>query len=684
MAKINFPQPTSYGQPGYLMQNPIVKAEEKIDPTPVYEEKAAPYRSYLMVRLQRAKEQRDRLHPEFSNKSYYQYFEENEKIANTYLEEPADKSEKKLSTGTVEGKLTTLLSHINNLNLTPDVYAYDENNVMHRQIGTGFTDIMAVVAEHDGGDDGGDKEKRMLRQRELLKQGTVFVEESWLTKYERKKVLKKKFSGEFANFAGYSEKLEKVYEGCNRDVLYGPSVFLGDITAFQMNDQPYVFKVAQMSYEVAKTIYGQFENWKFVKPGMGKRTPDEVSITGGGTIYDSKWRLTTLSQDQVEIITYQDQPNDEYMILINGILMVPPGFPLSAVTPSGKYNIAKQVLYVINAQFAYGKAFVSSGSIYELSRAIDRMLSLFELKTRKSINPPYINTTNRIIPARVLNPGAISMGLPPNALIPIGNESQGVTAAEYQMFKELQDNIEKATVSATFQGQNAKSGTTATEIIEIQRQAQLTLGLIISACTLLEVKISYLRLWSLIQYWMEPMTSPDGSKKYRSATRKTSVGRAGVGERRIILTENELPKPEVVRMLSLTDEVEKKMPVRIMYMNPKTIQEAKINWYIVVQPKEEETSSYHKVLFREMLGDAMSLMQLGAQMNTEGVTDEFAKVYNIDKSKVFQTMKVVDPTAMAAAGVDPGKVAGDRAAGNNMNPQGISKAPQTSQKTKVN
>lgn len=684
MAKINFPQPLSYGQPSYLTFNPVVKPEEKIDPTPAYEEKAAPYRSYLMIRLQRAKEQRDRLHPEFSNKTYYQYFEENEKIANTYLEEPADKSEKKLSTGTVEGKLTTLLSHINNLNLTPDVYAYDETNVMQRQIGTAFTDIMAVVAEHDGGDDGGDKEKKMLRQRELLKQGTVFVEESWLTKYERKKVLKEKFTGNFSNFAGYSEKLEKVYEGCSRDVLYGPSVFLGDITVFQMNDQPFVFKVAQMSYDVAKTIYGQFENWKFVKPGMGKRTPDEISAIGGGTIYDSKWRLTTLAQDQVEIITYQDQPNDEYMIVINGILMLPPGFPLSAVTPGGRYNIAKQVLYVINPQFAYGKSFVSSGSVYELSRAVDRMLALFELKTRKSVNPPYINTTNKIIPARVLQPGAISMGLPPNALLPIGNESQGVTAAEYQMFKELQDNIEKATISATFQGQNAKSGTTATEIIEIQRQAQLTLGLIISACTLLEVKISYLRLWNLIHNWLQPMIEPNGDKKYRRVSRETSLGRAGVGERKIILTEDPLPPPEVVRMLSLEDEVKKKKPVRTIYMNPKTIQEARITWYIVVQPKEEETSSYHKILFREMLGDAVSLMQLGAQMNIEGITDEFAKVYNIDKSKVFETMKVVDPSTMAAAGVDPSKVAGDRAAGNNMNPQGVSKAPQTSQKTKVN
>lgn len=634
MAQISFAQPLSYE--GSSVPNPLRSKPSKNEVVePDYTPQEQQYRNYLIQRLSAAQEARDLPRAEFNGKTYKQYYENNEKIANTFVEKPANETEAPLATGTIESKFHTLLAHLSNMNLTPEVLAFDRNNMTLMELGQAFTDIMSVVSEHDGGDDGGDKEKKMLRQNELLKQGTAFVQENWITKYEVKKKLKEKYKGEFKNFAGYTEKLEKVYEGCSRELLYGLNVYLGDITAFSMNDQPYVFTVEQMSYDMAETLYGKFENWKYVRPGCPDKTGTDTA-TGARTIYDSKFRMSRLTDSQVEIIKYQDQPHDEFMIMINGILMLPPGFPLSAATPAGRYNLTKQVLYVINAQFAYGKSFVSSGAVFELSRSLDNMLRLFDLKTRKSITPPYVNTTNRVIPPRVLNPGNITMGIPPNALQAIGQESQGVTSSEYQIFKELQDEIEKSTISNIFQGQSAKSGATATEIIEVQRQAKLTLGLIVAAVTLLEIKIGYLRLWNILGNWLEPVgTYNDGSRRYRNVTKDTNIDGAGKGQRKIIPIDGELPSPEAVRMLSLSEESTYGFPVRRMYLSPKIIKEAEIHWYVRVEAKEDATSSYYKLSFREMLGDAVSLIQAGAQLNIDGITDEFGKVYGIDKAKVF-------------------------------------------------
>lgn len=627
------------------------------------------YRTYLNNRLTRAQADRDTTHAEFSGKTYLSQFEQNEKDANTYLEPIKNSAESQLSTGTIEAKLVSLMSHVNNLNLLPEVLAYDRDNKSLNELGNAFTDIITVTSEHDGGDDGGDKEKKMLRQLELLKQGTVFVQEGWLTRYETKKVLNnKKYKGEFSDFAGYTEKLTKVYEGCARDVLYGPNVYLGDITKFSMNDQPFVFTVEQIHYDIAKTMFGHFEMFKYVTPGVQDATSNSTISVGGRTVYDAKWRLTNVREDQVEVIRYQDPTRDEYMIEINGILVLPIGYPLSAVTPGGRFNIAKQTLYVINAQFAYGKGFVASGAIHELAKALDRMIRLFELKTRKSINPSYINTTNKAIPASVLNPGNIVMGIAPNALQAIGNEGQGVTSNEFQIFKELQEEINNSTVSSVFQGQQAKSGTTATEIIEVQRQARITLGLIVSAATLLEVKLGYLRLWNIISNWMEPVGSyADGSKRHRNITRKMMIDGVGEGERRVIPIDGKLPSVEAIRMLSLEDEQNAGYPVRRIYLSPKALREAEINWYVRVQPKEEETSSYFKLLFREMVGDALTLMQLGATPNVDGLVDEFSTIYNKDRSKIFSSQN-----PMQDLQVDPGKIAGDKAAGNNINTQGVS------------
>ena len=667
MAYVNFAQPASYD--GNTVPNPLVVPKKNDIKDPKYTPKEYAYQSYLCQRLTRAKENRDTPLAEFNKKTYKRYYEENEKIANTYVEPVADKNEEPLSTGTIEGKLNTLLAHVNNLNITPIVNAFDRNNQTLRELGQSFTDIMAVLAEHDGGDDGGDKEKRMARQRELLKQGTVFVQENWVTRYEIKKRLKSAYKGKFKDFDGYDERLEKVFEGCARDVLYGPNVYLGDITAFSMNDQPYVFTVEHIDYSVAKTIYGTFENFQYVTPGVpDKTTADSTGSVSGDTVYDAKFRLTKVRDSQVEVIKYQDPSQDEFMIMINGIMILPPGFPLSAVTPGGRFNIAKQTLYIINSQFAYGKSFVSSGAVYELSKALDRLIRLFELKTRKSINPPYVNTTSRVIPARVLNPGNITMGIPANALQPIGSEGQGVTSNEFQIFKELQDEIEKSTISNIFQGQQAKSGATATEIIEVQRQAKLTLGLIVAAVTLLEIKVGYLRLYNIIANWLKPVdVFPDGTSRYRSVSRDVMIEGAGRGQRLIIPIDGELPPPDVIRILSLEDEQNYGYPVRRYYMNPKLVQESNIRWFITAEPREEETSSYHKIMFREMLGDAVSLVQLGASVNIEGLTDEYGKVYNVDKAKIFSGNAQQPP-------IDAATIVGDRASGNNV--AGVAKQPQ--------
>lgn len=669
MAYISYPHPIAYT--GYRLENPMRPDDERDKKTVTYDEKTWLYYSYLVNRLRKAQEARDTTHAEFGYRTYLKDYERKEKIANTFLEPKKNKSEKPLSTGTIETKLNALASHINNLNLMPTVYAFDKNNRQLRELGTAFTDVMEVTMEHDGGDPGGDKEKRLLRQRDLLKQGTVFVQEAYLTKYEMKKRLRKAYGGEFSNFAGYEEKLEKVFEGCSRDLLYGPNVYLGDITQYSINDQPYLFTVETMSYDVAQTIYGGFENWKFVRPGMVTDTAStEGSQLGGRTIYEQKFRLTSLKNNQVEIIKYQAQPDDEYAIMINGVLLTPAGFPLSAVSDGGRYNITKQVLYPINGQFAYGQAFITSGGVYEVARALDNMLSLFELKTRKSITTPYVNITNRVIPPEVLDPGNISMGIAPNALQPIGTEGQGVTSSEYQIFKELQDTIEKSTVSNIFQGQQAKSGATATEILEVQRQAKVSLGLIIAACTFLEMKIAYLRLWTIQAKWMEPTgTYSDGSRSYRSVSRETNIPKAGRGERMVILSDV-LPPPQVVRMLSLQDEQKKQMPVRRYYLNPQLVRDSQILWRIIVEPKEEETSAFHTLRFREMLGDALSIMQMGVSPNVDGITDEFGAVYNTDKAKFFSANRPQQPQLGGGEGDatrTAERIAGDRAAGNNVN-----------------
>lgn len=668
----DIPQETEIKDSATGTQNPAVKntEEQKDLPANFYTQDEKKYLSYLQKRLEDSKTMKETPLPEFNNKTYYQDYEENIKIANTRLPEKKNEDDVIVSAGTVEQKLEALLSHINGLDLSPEVLAYDRENNHISELGTALTDTVFMTEQIDGGEVGGDEEKKMLRQRELLVQNAVFVQEEWLRRFETKKKLKKEFDGKFRQDADfYSESLELVFEGPSRTLLHGPNVYLGDITEYFMERQPYIFVAFQQHYNIAKTKYGKFENWQYVKAGA----IPEGTTKESKTIYDNKWRLNEVKANHVEIVLYQDKPGDEFQILINGMPMLPIGFPLSAVSPMGEYNVVKQVLKPKHAKFAYGTAFVSSGSVKEIAALIDEMLKLFVLKTRKSFAVPYVNTSGRVISKRVLSPGRITMGIAPDALQPIGTEGQGVTANEYNILKELQDRIDKSTVSAQFAGQQGKSGTTATEVLELQRQAKLTLGLTISACTMLEKKLAYLRIWNIIENWFNPIDTKvvtvNGARQYinsyRKTTREANIENAGLGERQIIpydaLNENGdfnpegMPAPEEIRKMEFEAEDRTGKPVEMIFLSPHGLKVARVRWYVVINPKEKEGTAFFKVLFREQLNDMLALMQLGSIPNKDGLEEEFSRVWGKSRNKLFSKGA---PPAPELAGVSPGAAQG--------------------------
>lgn len=655
--------------PAPLLDQPMQRDTNPLDPgkqttetvESIYEDTDRAYLSFLQTRLQTGRDQKLIPYPEFNNLGYYQWYEQNEKISNTYLEGKKNDDDVIVSAGTVESKLDAVLSAVGNLNFSPDIFAYDDNNNDVASMGTGMRDILQQMDEMDGADGAGDEEKKLLRQRELLKQGTVFVQDEWIRKFEMKKKLSREYNGEFKVDADlWSGRLEKVFEGASRTLIYGPNVYLGNITEFYNENQPFIFCAYYHDYDVVKATYGEFDNWKFVKKGGTQLLPNNDQHT----IFDNKWRLNQVRDNQVEVIIYEDKTRDEFQVIINGVLMMPIGFPLSAVSPGGQYNIVKQVLRPFHDKFSYGKPFVAFGAIKEVSYLVDELLKLFVLKTRKSITPAYINTSGKVISKKVLSPGRISMGIPPDALHAIGTESQGVTNNEFAVLKELQDRIDKNTVSPQFQG-NRQDGTppTATEIEYMAKQAKLTLGLVVTACMLLEKKLAYLRLDIAIENWFDPtgttVQTIDGVRKivnkYRTTNTRIQMAGQGMGERRVIPTDQGLPTPETIRALEHQQTKAKGYPVRQIYLDADAVKRARLTWFIVINPREKESAAFELAKFREELTDMVSMVNLGSKPNTTGLEEKFAKIYEEARQKLFSTPalpppgQATDPNAAAAA-----------------------------------
>ncbi len=655
-------------------------------PSPKYSTDENSYMGAILYRLLNAKINRDSIKTEFNNMTYLQWYRNNENLANTYIVRNETNKDLAVQSGTVEQKLQTILAEVNRLNLVGEVRAFDKDNSELQELGIAITDIVHKTEEIEG-----DLENKLIRQLELLKQGTVFVQDNWVKKWQKTKKLEGKFDGKIAGTT-WTTKLEKVFDGPVRQVLYGPGVYLGNIREFDIKNQPFIFTMKLTSYQEAKSRYGAtdadgndvWERWKSVpRKRVSIVDLDNLQSMDVG----AGWSLTDLEEDMVEEIHYQDQINNEYQIFLNGVMMLPVGFPLSNLTPSGMFNIEKQVLQVINPFFSYGRSFIAKTE--QLSKLLDEMIKLLIIKTRKSIHPPYANISGKVISEKSLMPGAISMGIDPGALVPIGTEGQGATASEYQMLKELREDLDRITVSPQFQGEAGKSGTTAYEVSLLQQQAQKTLTLIIFAMGLLEKKVTWLRANYVLANYFEPIgTDVDEARNtlvniYRTISTKTILEGRGAGTRKIIpvesangMTPDDVYKADEYADTPIpTDGTRRRTreelgmePIQHMYLALDILRNCKYIFFSEVESKPRDTSTNAKLMFREELKDIQVLQAMGASPSIDALQGEYANIWGRRKEKLFGKPMAVPQEG--AEGKSSGNVANILGA-NSPVPQGV-------------
>ena len=594
--------------------------------TPNYTEDEQQYLKNLQVKLEYARDKRNQSFTEFDGLTYDQYWKQNEILANIELQPKKDIADIQYQSGGLRTKLFSLISSLISLNLTPEVSAYNENSLVDITTGQALEDVMEKTNNLEG-----DEEKQILRYYEMLKQGDVFLEEIWDDRDIIEKEPIKNYKGEFRGIK-IKAKVKKQEGKPVRNIISGLSVYLGDLTKYNFREQPYNFTVQYKQYDEAKKIYGRFDNFKnnYVKKSLAP-----FSGTADAALINNQWRLDPQMKDgMVEIIRYEDKPNNEYQIILNGVPMLPIGFPFP--WGYGEYNIVQQHYRPIRADFAYGKSFVFENK--NPIQLLDEMKRLAFLKTYQSFLVPMINISGRVLSSKVLLPGKITMGIPPNALQPIiPNIGQGVTNPEFAMIQELQKEIDSQTVSQTFTGSPERGEVLATQIVELQRQARIMLGITIASTVLLEEKLAYLRLMNIIQNWFNPLDQVVDTarhvleNKYRITTTEKIIEDRGVGLGIVYPTE-QLPNPDIVSKWENNLEDRIKMPVKITAIDPKALKEAKYTWVIIVVPKEKKTSEISKLLFNQMVTEAKNL---GLPLDPAYIQEQFAEVWEKNPNKLY-------------------------------------------------
>lgn len=579
-------------------------APKKDIPRLELEENEVKFRDHIILAAQNAYNQRQQAWPEFDDMTYEQAYISNAKAANAYIPPKNNPEDVRTVTGVTREKSNTLVSALLNYNLKPNVMAFDENDLPATLLGDTMADCIAKSRKLEFPMY---ENKRPDVIKELVDQGTVFVEEKWIEYAHLKKDIKNKKEVDLLRVQ-WDEEAEYVTKQATTDLLYGPSVYLGNMRQPYFILQPFVIVRREITRAEAEAIYGRWPHWKYVGCEVVASVPSAMS----GTMSNwGSWSMVETSVDMVEEIKYFNPWTNTYQVMLQGVPMLKPGFPLSFLTGQCRIPIACGKLEPL-PHFAYGRGF---GHKNKFNQALyDEMYKGIILKMRKSYQPPMANNTGQTLSKKIFFPANITNNIDPDKLREIGN-NQGITNSDTGIMQFLKQIIDESSVTSQFQGAGGVKEQTARETVELKQQQLMKLGLSIVGLMNLEIDLAWLRLFTILRHWTEPIDhelyEAKGQlkkvNKYRTESIESEFEDSEKGMRVVNFMEGELPHPEQVSAEDALMTKMKNKTIKNVYLNVEDLQNLRYRWFIDVVPTEKETSDLRAALFMDNLTQFMQL-----------------------------------------------------------------------------
>ncbi len=629
---------------------PEIKAKDEVEDL-VYSEDEGKFRDSIINQANKAYSQRNGIWPEFDDMTYEQSYVSNAKNANSYIPPKINPEDVRTVSGTTREKSNALVSALLNYNLKPSVLAFDEDDMPAVDLGDSMGDMIdkSRKLENPMYD-----VKRPDMVKELVDQGTVFVEDSWIEWSHLEKQIK---NADVTNLMKikWDEAAKKVYKLASTEVLYGPSVYLGNMRQPYFQLQPFVITRKELTRSQAEAKYCDWERWKNVQYGITQT----VSTSMNGLVSNwGSWTMVEVSQDMVEEIKYYNPWTNTFQIMLSGTMMLPIGFPLSYLTGQCRVPIACGKLEPI-PHFAYGRG-ISHKTKFNQA-LLDEMYKGLILKMRKSYQPPMANNTGQTLSKRIFYPANITNNIDPSKLQEIGTNG-GISNSDTQALQIIKEVIDESSVSAQFQGASSKGDQTARETVELKQQQLMKLGLSILGLMNLEVELAWLRLFLILKNWTQPIDSgieeaKDGVKKmnqYRSESMESEFDDGEKGQRVVQFTDQELPHPEQVMNEEDLLSERKGIKIRKVYLNVDELQNIQYKFFIDVTPQEKETSDLRSAIFIDNLTKFMQLFGPQA-LNIQYAQKRFAILNREDPDKFLAKQAPAAPPGLPQPGQQPGQ-----------------------------
>lgn len=584
-----------------------------------------------------------------------EYYISNRKKDLSYIPPKKNKSDIRIVTGTTREKGTTLLSTLLNLNAEPDVTAFDKDDLVVADAGNDMGDLIKKTRQVELWD-----RQRPIVYREMIAQGDVFLEDTFVEEYQPTSHEKLDFNPVTDNFNEYEveERLRRLNRMCQMRMHKQANVYVADAHKEYIDQQDCIALCRIISRQQAAALYSQWQRWGFV-PYEVSYLDSNFRIFGEGDTYNH-WSILRTNKFQVGEMQVFNVRTNRYQLYLNGIPQLPHNYQLTRRNPSGQHPLIQGKLEPIS-DFWLSKGIPAKTKVEQ--EVLDEITRLMVTGVRQSRKPPLGTTNKKVYSQNIFDPGRITQDIKEGTfhqLIP--NQSLGISPSEFSFYGLVKESINEKTTNEVFSGESQKGIDTLGQSQMMQEQQMLKLGASLDAVTNLERSMAWVRIETIMNSMMSPKYSlpeigEDGKQQvknvYDQLSVETTVENGQSGVKLFKFTDSEFPT--IHDQAEEEDKLSKEQgkQVRISYINPAMMRKARYRWYITINPTPKNSDRLSVMMFVNNIKTAADLFGLES-LNLDYMKQRYAVMIKEDYSKMFKEMGIMEMLESEQTRREPG------------------------------
>lgn len=648
---------------------------QNVVPEVKYSKEAKDYINFRRQRMIAARDARDQPHEEFDGMTFLEYHAVCLRADNQYVAPRKNKQDTSINAGTVRDKDTSLVEYATKYDFEPVAQVFSQDDDQMEQMADTGEDLVRKSFLIESW-----KDKAKLVYRAMVAFGVAMVEDAYIERW----TIEKQF-GQGAKIgsldATWTEKLVKMYDGCQAKLWDLRKCYFGDIRKFFMNGpqgQPFFFTVEYETYDVTKGIFGDWERWKYV-PTSVVFTPEASSTI---TSYASWWTLRPITMNYCEIVRYYDPIANEFAITINGVDMLPimekkitglngeektliSGFPLTAISPSGAIPFAKYDLEPMH-DFTYSKAQPMKMRVMAdvENMFIKGFIGMFKQKWK----PTMGNKSGRNFDETVTDPGTIINDIRDGDLFPVLPNYEGASQSDFSIFELMKKELDKNSVERSFQGMKDTTGSgpqpqdeTATADMNNLKAQSLKVASMFDGIISGNNQLFWLRTYNIAQNWTKPVDvevdafRKEIKMKFRTVTMPSEIDGGQKAVKKIIFSKIPPAGKDYAEMSQTVHQQELDAAkengggeVRIAYLHPEQFRQMRATWFYSCVPVPNGSDPLSYMLFAKQITDAQTFFGPDS-MNAKKLKHRFAALTGNDFDTWFISQQELEQKQQQAA-----------------------------------